>query len=76
MLRRPSSPGEAKTELLDGLPSMGQCGTRGKLVRKLQYEVREGREAREAGVRSLMDPGRMPGSLYFAVGEEGLWLIE
>ena len=40
-------------------------------VRALQYGVREGREAKEAGVVTTMDDCRMQYSLCFAVvGEE------
>ena len=40
-------------------------------ARLLQYGVREGREAREAGALSLMESGRRPDPLQFAFDLEG-----
>ena len=46
----------------------------GRKARILQYEVREGREARKARNGSQKDSGRMHDSLHYVVGGVG-WLI-
>ena len=53
-------------DFMTPLPADSPVG-KGDVARILQYGVREGREAREAGVAGYNESGRMPGPLQFTV---------
>ncbi len=64
MVKGTTGPAEGLT-VGEELPGQGQVG---RLVRLLQYGVREGREASEAGVLSSNECGRMPHPSQFTRG--------